>query len=256
MKIYTQPKVKLIARPSINQGGIDEFLQAEDLGHWIQEDRPAPSQGDSLPEFCGRMCYVSFGDKQGRRTNSDYISNIIDMGHGSVLEHSNWTFLVSQASRGFTHEMVRHRMGFAYSQESTHYIDYSDHRNWNICLHPGLSKIDQVALSVAAEQAFFSYAEVYRSLRDQGIKKKDACSIARQILPNGMESKLCFTANARAIRHFLEYRGHTGNVLEIRLVALEVLKIMKQEAPNIFSDIETKINEDGYGEIISQHRKV
>lgn len=80
--------------------------------------------------------------------------------------------------------------------------------------------------------------------------------MARQDLPTGIESKLCFTANARALRHFVEYRGHSGNVLEIRMVALEVLKVMKVEAPAIFEDVALVLGADGIEEVQSLHRKV
>lgn len=258
MRIFTEPKVRVIARPRLDRENIAAFLKEEtdDPQGWIQEDPGMVTDGDSLPEFCGRMCYVSFGAKQGKRTNESYIGNIIEQGHGSVLEHSNWTFLVTGASRGFTHEMVRHRSGFAYSQESTHYIDYSKQENWTLCLDPRLVEGHKNAMIEAAEAGYREYARIYETLRGNGTPKKEACSMARQVLPTGIESKLCFTANARALRHFIEYRGHAGNVLEIRQVAIEVLKIMRQEAYSIFKDITFEMAPDGFPEAVSGHRKV
>lgn len=263
MKVYTWPKVRMIARPAIDVEAMEDFLKGETglplKQAWVMEDAESATHGDALPEFCGRMCYVSFGERQGKKTNKDYIGNIVAQGHGSVLEHSNWSFLVTQASRGFTHEMVRHRAGFAFSQESTHYIDYTEEKNWSICLDPKMAKLEQALVDnavAAAEDAFRAYGRIYTYLKGQGVKKKDACSMARQVLPTGIEAKLAFTANARALRHFVEYRGHEGNVLEIRAVAIEVLKIMKLEAPHIFQDLSLQEAEDGYMKVVSEHRKV
>lgn len=257
MKIYTEPKVRLIAKPQMVHEQVDWFLEENGTPNgWVQEDEGGVSDGDSLPEFCGRMCYVSFGDKQGKRTNQSYIQNIVAQGHGSVLEHSNFSFLVTQCSRGFTHELVRHRAGFAFSQESTHYIDYSDEKNWSLCIDPRVEGYELEDMKLAAETAYGSYGNVYHELKERGFKKKDACSMARQVLPTGIESKIAFTANARALRHFVEYRGNTANVLEIRQVAVQVVRIMKLEAQNMFQDIEIAAGEDGYAVVVPGARKV
>src|SRR5262249_56226268 len=74
----------------------------------------------------GRVCYRSFGTRQAPRTNSEYISHLIAMGHESVLEHVTWGFVLTGVSRAFTHQMVRHRVGFAFSQLSQQYHDERD----------------------------------------------------------------------------------------------------------------------------------
>jgi thymidylate synthase (FAD) len=123
METYSEPKTYLIAEPKLNWDGINEFFKDYNLS-WT-EKQTKETDADKLIEFAGRICYVSFGNKQGRKTNWEYIENLLLSGHGSVLEHANYTFLTTKASRGFTHEMIRHRAGFAYSQESTQYINYS-----------------------------------------------------------------------------------------------------------------------------------
>jgi thymidylate synthase (FAD) len=254
MKVYTRPKVYLIARPEIVGDNVLEFLDDNETPNgWEQEDEPG--DGDSLPEFAGRICYVSFGQKQGRKTNREYIGNILKSGHGSVLEHANFTFLVTQCSRGFTHEMVRHRAGFAYSQESTHYVDY-DPETFKLCLDPRMGKGEMTAACEAAREAVKAYRVQYESLRAKGCDKKIACSMARQLLPTGLEAKLVFTANIRALRHFIEARCSIHNVLEIAEVAAQVLKVMKEEAPNCFTDIELHRTNDGLVYASSDHRKV
>lgn len=261
MKFFTEPKVYLIAKPQLHvssnlsatldnwnselaevPGILDFFEDMDNYGGnfpeeaWVNKKEWAISSTDSdadlLPEFCGRMCYCAFGTKQGRKSNVDYLQNIIESGHGSVLEHANFTFLVAQCSRGFTHEMVRHRAGFAYSQESTHYINYNI-QNGRICLDPRICEIENLysEMQQITTQALKAYAEYYKKLKLK-YPKKEACSMARQILPIGIEAKLAFTANVRALRHFMVMRGNMHNVAEIRKVACQVFKILKVCCPN------------------------
>lgn len=269
MKIFTDPQVFLVAYPVLNYGEIRSFFDEmeyekkpgqvdwEDGGEDVMLTAQS-KQADSLCEFAGRICYGSFGAKQGRRSNKDYLSHIIESGHGSVLEHANFTFLVIKASRGYTHEMVRHRAGFAYSQESTHFIDYSPEKA-RVCVDVNSVYVDEVPklLEAQFDGAFETYKEVYDKLKRQ-YTKKQACSMARQILPIGIEAKLVFTGNIRAIRHFLVARGNSHNVMEIRKVAIQVYEHLKMMAPNSMHGLSLVDAEDGYLEIKAENfaRKV
>jgi thymidylate synthase (FAD) len=75
---------------------------------------------DILPEIAGRVCYDSYGRKKD--TNSRYVGHIIEVGHGSVLEHSTVTLAFTGVSRTLTHELVRHRL-FGYSQRSQRFVN-------------------------------------------------------------------------------------------------------------------------------------
>ena len=86
----------------------------------------APAAGEALAEIAGRVCYMSFG--KGRKSNREYLENILASKHGSVLEHAVWCLLITGVSRALTHELVRHRAGFGYSQLSQRYVDESDAR--------------------------------------------------------------------------------------------------------------------------------
>src|SRR5213082_2947479 len=61
-----------------------------------------------------------------KRHTREYLENIKKQGHGSVLEHANYSILIEGVSRSLTHELVRHRAGFAYSQLSQRYVDESE----------------------------------------------------------------------------------------------------------------------------------
>lgn len=256
MKYFYTPKVYLIAEPKLNIQYINAFFADNNL-YWTDTSINKQAIGDKLIEFAGRICYVSFGSKQGRTNNKDYLENILSSGHGSVLEHANYTFLITNVSRGFTHEIVRHRAGFAYSQESTHYINYSPFTgNVNI---PQILKKQYKLKEIFKKTCYNSlknYEIVYNSLIKQGINKKIACSTARQLLPTGIESKIVFTANIRALRHFITSRANCHNVKEIRDVALLIYDIMKEKAPNCFMDMKKFKDIDGFDSINQLYKKV
>src|SRR5690625_2490620 len=123
MYIFREPRVTLLAR--------QQYLDAPHI-NW-ESDTDVP--GEALAEFAGRICYLSFGPDagfegghkliKGRTSNKEYLDNILNVRHGSVLEHANWTFLFEGISRALTHELVRHRH-FSYSQLSQRYVDESD----------------------------------------------------------------------------------------------------------------------------------
>src|SRR5579864_6542610 len=114
-------RIFLLARPQFGQSYqhfLDEFLP-EDQRQWRQND--SATAAERLVEFAGRVCYMSFGSRQSSGTTAEYIRRLIRNGHDSVLEHASWTILVSGVSRAFTHQLVRHRAGFSFSQLSQQY---------------------------------------------------------------------------------------------------------------------------------------
>ena len=119
LKIVRDPKVYLVGRQVTDDSAISTFLADE--GVTWQTDTEVGAE--RLAEIAGRVCYMSYG--KGRKTNQEFLGHIIDVGHGSVLEHGVWSFVVTGVSRSFTHELIRHRH-FSYSQLSQRYVDESD----------------------------------------------------------------------------------------------------------------------------------
>ena len=267
MRLFYEPKVILLARPELIPEGVDELLAEYGMepGDWKRGN--FDTDGEGLVEVMGRLCYGSFGDRQGRIGADAYLKNIISAGHGSVLEHSNWSFLVTGAGRGYTHQQVRHRAGFAYSQESTHFIKYhdgpSDKRTQEpgFCL-TGFDTEESQALAIeGAKKSIEAYQKLWENLREQfgadAKVKKIVSGAARGLLPTGIESRIGITANARALRHFCEMRGSMENVLDIRLVAVQMLEILFKEAPAIFQGMEIQWDtSDGYPIVVSRRPKV
>lgn len=122
MKIITEPTVHLIATQQIEESELNGFLNAHDVGHW---DTDTDVDAERLVEVAGRVCYMSFA-KPRPGGNKAYIDHILEVGHGSVLEHAVFSLLITGVSRSLTHELIRHRAGFGYSQLSQRFVDESD----------------------------------------------------------------------------------------------------------------------------------
>ena len=112
------PGVALLSKPDVNVANLADFLGgfSPDL-HFLQYlDDPTPlSPAAQLCKTAGQLCYASFAPKRTLNADADrYFRNILDSGHGSVLEHANFSFVFYGISRSVTHELVRHRAGFGY----------------------------------------------------------------------------------------------------------------------------------------------
>jgi len=260
VQMIRQPRVTLLAR--------QEFVYPEHI-RW-ESDSDVPAQ--ALTEFSGRLCYLSFGEDAGfegghktiggRTTNESYLANILKVKHGSVLEHAVWSLLLEGVSRALTHELVRHRAGFGFSQLSQRYVDES---NIGFVLPPEISEGTR-AFEVwerSCEESLTAYREILESLTAQiggegtaTMRKKRARQAARAVLPNSAETKIVVTGNARAWRHFVEMRGSESADVEIRRLAVEVLRVMQEEAPNIFGDLRIVPSPDGTAIVETDYSKV
>ena len=99
-------------------------------------------------------------------------------------------------------------------------------------------------------------AEKFKDEPDKTLRRKLARQAARSVLPNATETKIFVSANARALRHFIEMRASRHAEVEIRKLAVKVLQIMQAEAPNLFGDYQLVPLPDGTLEAVTAHRKV
>jgi thymidylate synthase (FAD) len=244
-------RLYLIGRPAFD---VDEFLSFLTTAHESWDSTKGATDAENLVEVAGRICYMSFGERQRTRPNSAYVANLISQGHESVLEHVSWTFLLEGVSRAFTHQFVRHRVGFAFSQLSQQYHEESDatfveptairsHQDLSRVWHEAVERcreaynhiVTTLAKSELLHRSIEQSREVLRALR----------AAARSVLPNATESKLVFSANARALRHFLAVRGGILGDEEMRVVSHLILDRLKTEAPSLFQDFVSETQSDG-----------
>jgi thymidylate synthase (FAD) len=205
---FREPRISVLARPA--------FLEPDHLRvQWNGES----SDGERLAEFAGRLCYMSQRNPANRST-AEYLENIKKQAHGSVLEHANYSLLLEGVSRSLTHELVRHRAGFAYSQLSQRYVDESVA---DFVVPPAI--IGDEALETRwqaqmeeAQKAYVALVEQlmerYGWVADRVHRRKMAREAARGVLPNSTETKIIVTANVRAWRTMLELRAGEGAELE------------------------------------------
>ncbi|MDQ3696824.1 MAG: FAD-dependent thymidylate synthase [Gemmatimonadota bacterium] len=227
-----EPTLTLVARPHFSEPA---HLPVQ----WLGES----TDGERLAEFAGRLCYMS-QHNPAKRATREYLENIKRQGHGSVLEHANYSVLVEGVSRSLTHELVRHRAGFGFSQLSQRYVDESEA---SYVVPPAV--IGDAGLEEAWRRQMEEAQRVYVALVEQLMarygwvpdkvhRRKMAREAARSVLPNATETKIVVTGNARAWRTMLELRASEAAELEIRRFGVACLRLLSAEAPAFFSDFE------------------
>lgn len=247
--------------------------------------------GDDIAEFAGRQCYRSW--KTGRG-NADYIENVKQMGHGSIFEHASCCFQITGVSRSLTHELIRHRVGTAYSQESQRYVDANEMQfvippllmnaiNYaldgdeftlkNVMAVDDEDVIDGLNLfRSSCQHALDGYRDMQPMLKrlaeraqaaaaNGDVKaatsaQKRANEAARSVLPNASETRLVFTCNLRQMQHVLTLRGTDGADLEIRRMVIALLDNSRAYAPNFFRDVQLFLGADGIESLRSEVTKL
>ena len=245
------PKLFLVGRPNFDYASFLEFLETEQETWTKTEEASTP---ENIVEVAGRLCYMSFGSRQFRKCNKDYIHNLIKQGHESVLEHVSWSFILTGVSRAFTHQLVRHRVGFSFSQLSQQYHDENDAtfvmpnfiarfenlaESWRRSVRQS-KRASQELLGLLQSEAFHRLTPLEKKEFHRAVR-----TAARSVLPNATETKIFFTANARAIRHFLAIRGGIPGDEEMRFVSALLLEALNHEAPALFSDFIIEKMADG-----------
>lgn len=280
---FIEPQVFMIAKTCEDWTGVAEYLDTIGAQEF-QPDYPGnANEGEVLLELAGRSCYRSEelglnpNVKKTRKGNKKYLANVIDKKHGSVFEHGSVTLAFVGVSRVFTHELVRHRAGAAYSQESLRFVRLDSLAAWYpesfgyemmLQLYDALAekgklpKTDKNRVAWAKDRAVwlkevfestFNHLEniqrkisanLYLDELDGNFHiKKSITSAMRRLAPIGLGTGIIFTANHRTMRHVIEMRTSKGAEEEIRLVFWQVAYMMRQEFPNIYQDMET--NTDG-----------
>jgi thymidylate synthase (FAD) len=180
---------------------------------------------EELIASSGRVCYAS--EPKAPDANVKLIRNLRSWGHLSMFEHASATFLIDGVSRACTHQLVRHRIA-SFSQQSQRYVNEQGFEY----VTPQTVK-DNPQSKRRFDEAVEFARKSYKELIGMGVPKEDA----RFLLPNACTTKIVVTMNFRELRHFITMRTEKGAQWEIRELALEILKLMKEKAPNVFDDL-------------------
>jgi len=177
-------------------------------------------------EIAGRTCYKS-EDKITEDSAEKFVRMIVKRGHDSVLEHASATFRII-TDRGISHEIVRHRIGCSYSQESTRYVKYDG--DMEFIRPPGMNSAQTNHWDMTCRECEDGYLEM--------IRFGAAPQIARSVLPNCLKTEIVMTANFRAWRHFLKLRMAKAAHPQIREVAGMIHQWFGVNYPVIVEDLD------------------
>lgn len=164
------------------------------------------------------------------------LNHVMKLGHTSVVEHSCFTFAISEVSRSLTHQLVRHRIA-SYSQQSQRYVNLMEPQYVippKIAKNPRLKKAYQTTMKTIWKE--------YNELLSLGIPAEDA----RFVLPNATFTNIIVTMNARSLLNFFDLRCCLHAQWEIRQLASLMLKEVKKVAPVIFKNAGPACKRIGY----------
>lgn len=275
----TTPKTFLVGRTVPCSTGLQGYLEHTGQMEFVDsisdylKTQDGTNIGGWLVSLAAKLCYKSL--VMGKNANltktrdiEDNIKGVIESKHGAVLEHFNLNFITTDCSRVFTHELVRHRVGTAYSQTSGRYCAIDDNSDIVLddpCLDPirfgmevefdGLKETinqwqNQLGLK-GAEAAVNAYRQTRaldptsddRILVDLGFIKKEGewqlpfklkkqrTSALRRMAPNGQTNEIFWSMNIRSLRNVLCLRTSRHAEWEIRVVFNQVAEILQERWP-------------------------
>lgn len=258
---FVEPKVFLIGETRIVEEGLRAYLNHVGAPDWTTD---APTDAERLCEVYGRLCYRSFEPglnpnvTRVRKGNANYLGHVLEVGHGSVIEHAVLNFVFADVSRVFTHELVRHRAGTAISQESLRFVRL-DRLSAYVPTH---IRENEEALAIFGrtikqlEEVQQSLASVYSidSEKKFDVKKK-LTSAFRRVAPDGVATTIGWSCNFRALRHVIEMRTAPDAEEELRLVFGKVYEAVKDRYTSLLGDYEVEVV-DGLPWVKTRNRKV
>ena len=265
------PGVVMLARPQTNVAGLEGFLEGFDPALGFPDYVNDPTELPDSSQLCktaGQLCYASFGPRRTTNENAAaYFERLTSAGHGSVLEHASFSFLLYGISRSVTHELVRHRAGAGFSQISQRYVSGAVLR---FVERPEYQEDEDLhrLFEGRADRAAAEYEAMAEELLDKQEggaamlsadyktdARKKVQQTARSLLPNETEAPMVFTGNVRALRHIIEMRADAHAESEIRTLALRLFLCLHRSDPILFGDYELDELPDGTYKVATQHRK-
>lgn len=194
---------------------------------------------EELVAQSAKLCYSAVGVSEIKKKLTDeeidrFVNHLISISHESPLEHITFTFAVEGVSRSLTHQLIRHRIGASYSQQSQRYVRLDNFEYVTpeeIRKDSKLCNIYQRHLKETQEV----YDYLVEGLMKNGRSEKEAIEDARYIFPNACETKIVFTMNARSLINFFKQRCCTRAQWEIRDMANEMLIQVRKVAPIVFN---------------------
>ncbi|HEY4474712.1 MAG TPA: FAD-dependent thymidylate synthase [Candidatus Paceibacterota bacterium] len=249
---FVEPKVYWVGYQKINEAEVRRYLKDSGNECFLESMEAARKVGltdaEILCSMFAKLCYKSLtlGHNENIskvRDIEDNLRNCFDVGHGSVFEHVSFNFIIADCSRVFTHELVRHRAGTAFSQNSGRFIRLDE---IDIVFDPILGPIR----SLCEEKQLSDEVWYKRAVEAIGLKdiknfsqKKKITSALRRFAPNGQSNEIGFSVNLRSLRHTVMMRTGRHAEWEIRKVFEQIYLLLKDVYPTIFHGAKEKVVE-------------
>lgn len=271
---FVKPQVYHIAQTRCLPA-LEQYVKDVGAANWTTD---APSDSEKLVEVAGRICYRSFeaglnaNVTKVREGSQPYLKNVLKSGHGSVLEHGCDSYVFHNVSRVFTHELVRHRSGCSYSQESLRFVRLDELKTFYPSVFSNIPegawpegktreeaqdwlKDKWISVITSLEKVQGELADFLQLDKLPFDLKKKLTSSMRRLAPEGLGTDIMLTANHRVWRHVITMRTSRHAEEEIRLGFNEVFEEQRRCYPNIYQDATVEVV-DGINEVIFEHVKV
>ena len=185
---------------------------------------------EKLPAMAAKLTHSKTKPEELTRSSQKELQAILEhvmkLGHTSVVEHTCFTFAISDVSRSLTHQLVRHRIA-SYAQQSQRYVNLNEPQ---YVVPPSIEKKKKMKKAYAETMELIW--QQYNKLLEIGIPAEDA----RYVLPNATCTNIVVTMNARSLLNFFELRCCLHAQWEIRKLANRMLQEIRKIAPTIFKN--------------------
>lgn len=201
-----------------------------------------------------KLCYSSSGidgilDGLDEEKTEKFLNRLMSLGHESPIEHITFTFGIEGVSRSLLAQFTRHRIA-SYSVKSQRYVKEGQ---FEFITPPEIANIPEAKATFLKAmlddvQSYNKLADIlfdkhYNDMLSQGMDEKKAKTAAekkaiedaRYVLPNACETKMIVTMNARSLMNFFHHRCCERAQWEIRDLACEMLRLVKDVAPTLFA---------------------
>ncbi len=187
---------------------------------------------ERLVAAAAKLCYSQKADIDSLmesltpEATEKFLNKLVELNHGSPLEHVSFTFAIEGVSRAFLAQQSRHRL----QSMSVRSQRYCSEENFETIMPSTVRENDEARIAYRSVEADIKNA--YKKMQQVGITNEDA----RSVLPNSCETRMIITMNARELLHYFGERCCVRAQKEIRTVANEMLRQCKEVAPIIFKN--------------------
>ncbi len=255
---FNEISVHVLAQTVVDREAVRTWLDELGADEFEIPTEEAVSDPSLLVALAAKQCYMAFQPGLNPNVNKvrqdmvEYLDNVLKQRHGSVLEHSVFTFGINGCSRVFTGEMNRHRAGVGISERSMRYIRYENIRFWMPeCFRESVGDTPDIAEKKKMSRALLSgqFASQERMMAEFAALwedelaptstfhlKKVLTSAFRRGIGMGIATGGVWTLNLRALRHVIALRTDAGAEEEIVHVFKKIGKIMIARVPELLGD--------------------